>query len=301
MAGRIKKDATTALKDLAHYLRRDPGASRNVAAIARYVGELRQTQAAMKTDAKVLVDQTEGLQERICGLETQLESVKSELHKSRSLHAQAKSKAAEAKHEAVVLGEKLEAQFNTDDPPYNLQCMDKFIALFKQLRRRMKKPPQPLAKAKVSATLGPSIDVESMEAIADRVIGHVDQKLVQRLADKKAERSLPDIPVSVCRLSDLVTDYRSEQFETLGIFVVITTLIGFPVSFHDDNTMGEWRDKSDERCGKVIRWMRSWIHTTPEDDAAYHAHKKKIQGRPRVSASAYPTGCGNDRGSCLIG
>lgn len=275
---RAKKDATVALKDLGHYLRRDAGASKKVDAVSRYVGELRQAQSTMKTHIGVLEKQIDSLQDRISSLETQLACAKAELEREQSQHAQARRNATAAQAKAAELA----AELDPPDPVLDgLSDGGSYLGIAKKLRRRMKWPPRPFARAYIQKTsIDPTgiVQSEAKKAVDAAGMSHAEaSKIVARKIDQEIEKMLPD-RIAVLKLTDVITDYRADQFETLGMFVTMMTLFGWPVSFlHSVHWREFGHEATDKQKAQIAYWLRNWYGYSLEEDAAFMAMKEKIQ------------------------
>lgn len=188
---RVKKEAGEALKELGHYLRRDPGATKKVDAISRYVGELRQTAATVKTELDVSKKQIASLRDHINAMERQLGEARDELGKERSRHHQTKLEKARPTHVEEPLR----------SIPVALQDKKGFLQSFKIIKKHSSRPP--------------------------RILGYATM-LKSKVQDDRLKR-MPDI--LVCKLEDVIHAYEPRGLESVGRMVAFAAMLGFGLTF----------------------------------------------------------------------
>ena len=277
---RTKKDAGEALKELGHYLRRDPGAMKKIDAISRYVGELRQNLSTMKAELETCRKQVQCLRNESDNAAATLVLSEEKLHIEQALHRQARQDADSARRDAERLKDELTARAEDIDPEM-LEDSAEFIAIFNKLRRRLKRAPVPVAVAGITKNVldahGDAIQEEAKKAIESRLKNACPTAAYERLVAKEVERMLETIGptnkhIMVCRMSDVLKKYTPDQFETLGMFVALTSLAAMPVMVWADVPFrpGEMRgfNPDDPRHQRLWYWMRKWIKP-PDSEEEY--------------------------------
>jgi hypothetical protein len=216
---RAKKDAGEALKELGHYLRRDPGATKKVDAISRYVGELRQTVATIKAELDASKKQLASLRDHTNDVERQLGETRDELSKEQARHHQTKLEKARPTHVEEPLR----------SLPVVLQDKKGFLQSFKIVKKYSSRPPRILGYAAV---------------------------LKSKVQDDRLKR-MPDI--LVCRLEDVIHVYEPRGLESVGRMVAFAAMLGIGLTFvveqpFNDEDAYEMRDGEPGRW----MWSR-WI------------------------------------------
>jgi hypothetical protein len=67
-------------------------------------------------------------------------------------------------------------------------------------------------------------------------------------------------PLAFC-IEQFITDFKDEQYLTLGMFVTVTVIMGFPLAFGRSSEVDgkQW----DNKMEAFTRWIRDWIGATP--------------------------------------
>lgn len=204
MASRSKKDASDALAQLERYISRDKRSSPLIEAVRRYQGELRQTITALKSDVESLHSGLASAAGSRDGLSEALGSAKSKLLQEEARHRQTQRDLAIAEAEVRRLSEELEPDDIPTFPADLSKDLGGFFALFKTLRRRVRRVPKPT----------------NVIAI-------------------KGEKA-----VGIFEVGDFIQDYQHGDYITLGMFATVSALVGTPVCFTSkDNPVRKLEDK----------------------------------------------------------
>lgn len=188
---RSKKEAGEAIKELGHYLRRDPGATKKVDAISRYVGELRQAVATIKTELDASKKQIASLRDHVNEVERRLSETRDELGKERSRHRQTKLEKARPAYVEEPLR----------SIPAALQDKEGFLQSFRIMKKNSKRPP--------------------------RILGYATMLKIN-LQDDDLKRT-PGI--MVCKLEDVIDSYAPNSLESVGRMVAFAAMLGTGLSF----------------------------------------------------------------------
>lgn len=145
MGNRTKKNFAEAMSNLQSYLRRDDPGKRMLESINRYLGELRQTQATLKTQVDDLQGKLSYLEQHRGDVMQQAETLVKSLDREKALHRQTSSDLERAKNTIVKLQTQLEKpDIDESDLPQDMLNRPKeLMGLLKELRRRMPRVPTP--------------------------------------------------------------------------------------------------------------------------------------------------------------
>lgn len=246
MAAQAKKAASLALTQLTHYLGRDREASQKMRIVNRYVGELRQGQSALKSEGEVLQKQATAAAARADAAEGVVSALKAQLRQVEVLRQQAETATTQAVAEVAELQKQLEVEDYDDadliiSPGHPLYDMPKYLALCKELRKRMPRPPP------VSMMLGEGEDEY----------------------------------VHMCELTDVLTEYSGEQYTRLGMLVTVCCMLGLPMGFRidPDDRVQLWDGIDSKALTKCAHWGRSLVEPYRRPNIS-HLPKTPRESRP---------------------
>ena len=231
MGNRAKKDASSALKDLANYIRRDTSGTKMLADVQRYVGELRQQSSGLKKDLEQTEESRSLLAVKLDALESQVESMTAELDRNKSVINQLRKdlKKANASISELELEDKEEPEPESARP-YEMASLTtlRVSRLFKSVKKVMPYSIEP-------AMLEPNELCQTFE------------------------------------LRDIVVKFEAEEYTLLGRFVALSVLMGFDCTFTTGfPTYKGLRGKSliqDKLLARFIHWMKTCI----KSDGLHHA------------------------------
>ena len=290
---KAKNDAAKALNELRHYLRRDAIAKPLVAMIDRYVGHLRQSVSNQRSELDATTRRLELSRAEVANLAKEVSELKQRLAQETSLLQQVRRNAAAARQEADALLQELEP----DDiiPADELGDLKEFMKCFKTLRRRFKRAPTPVATAKITGDLlvhsqcvvddwatkmlhwliAADEDSEDYRALV-KEYGNPPVQIqylktmpreaaldsCRRWAEVILGADLPESLITVSPLSEVVTAYKSHQFEDVGRLVVVCAMLGMPITFFRDR-LCTFEGCNDERFNVVGDWFFRWLTHSP--------------------------------------
>ena len=249
---RDKKDANAALSELSKYLHRDRAGMCMLESIKRYRGELRRKNSAIKNECDHLSDNVDNSRANYDRLSVSVMQLTSLLDKERAIRHQACSDLKKTQATVEVLKERLEQLLTPADfpetPPETQNT--------KRPESHERDVPCPLYK-----------DITGYS--------HLLKALVRRMS--RAPEIDAKTEVAVIRLEDIIKEYKDTDYRTLGMFVTVSCMAGFPVGFRSKGSFDGKCDK--DLLAPFIHWVKGWIHLSKTSDKCYG--EVAVKGEPR--------------------
>lgn len=255
MAGRAKKDANEALAKLHQYLRRDPHAVKLLESITRYQGSLRQERSQLKEEVKSVRHSQQ----------VELQCREQLLGKAQELRL------ALDKEQAAV------CQLKCD-----IACLRDRIA---ELEAELEPPGVEDGNVSVPE------DLRSDFSAVKRLVKEVQKRIrvVPRARHLTASKPVK-WSVSMIDIRPIVTDYKDDQYTTIGMLAVLSAMLGFPLGFEwkpdaDKEGLGAVFDCDEERYQTLmashLHWMRNWFGKATLRDRQYLRKGQPIEPHPK--------------------